>query len=176
MWGPHFKTEGASNSGWLFHDLFAQKSRMRRLFFFLFFKQMQCLTLNYISFLRLTANRCRDCCHGYIGCDSEGPSLQDWEGEGSGGLVLFFFFFSMLKLLLHVMLHGLFAGTTLDRQCPFDEGHSLCMVNVLPDEESLKTHIFFFSFELDLYSIYIWNSFTSYLFTFLLSVNWVYVK
>lgn len=41
------------------------------------------------------------------------------------------------------MLHGLFAGTTLDRQCPFDEGHSLCMVNVLPDEESLKIHIFF---------------------------------
>lgn len=41
------------------------------------------------------------------------------------------------------MFHGLFAGTTLDRQCLFDEGHSLCMVNVLPDEESLKTHIFF---------------------------------
>lgn len=52
-------------------------------------------------------------------------------------------FFSMLKPCLHVMLHGLFAGTTLDRQCPCDEGHSLCMVIMLPDEESLKIRIYF---------------------------------
>lgn len=174
--GPSFQNWGSLKFWLIIPWLVCTEEQDEAPFFFLCFKQMQCLTLNYISFLRLTANRCRDCCHGYIGCASEEPSLQDWEGEGSGGLVLFFFFFSMLKLRLHVMLHGLFAGTTLDRQCPFDEGHSLCMVNVLPDEESLKTHIFFFSFEPDLYSIYIWNIFTSYLFTFLLSVNWVYVK
>lgn len=60
-----------------------------------------------------------------------------------GVLFWFLVFFSVLKVLLHIMLHGLFAETTLDRQCPFDEGHSLCMEIVLPNEESLKIHIYF---------------------------------
>lgn len=178
--GPLFQNWGSLKFWLIIPWLACTEEQDDAPFFFLFFKQMQCLTLNYISFLRLTANGGLACCHGYlqapIGCDGEEPSLRDWEGEGSGGFVLFVFFFSTLKLLLRVMLHGLFAGTTLDRQCPFDEGHSLCMVIVLPDEESLKIHFFFLSFEPDLYSIYIWNVFTSYLFAFLLSVNWAYVK